>query len=242
MNHDEAIPRENYNVAVKISKDEHIITDLSTISYINIIIENKSANLFRTLENVSIRVESSTAEAECQLRSDSSLLYPIKLIPQSKLTIILSCHGITLGTSLETVIFKCRTEDEVAFSIGFQVKITILEKKMLQSPVAENPISLMNRWQNCGRIIQGEKPFHAAPFLLAKLPHVEVPLKLWKVVLSGKNVLDVAPCLDDPLSIHNYIEKFSFLLFLEEIAMDIEMRKVSDLGFCFLLKRGGYFK
>lgn len=214
---------------------------LGKMDYIAAFVKNVGRES-RTLRRVYIV---STSE-DCQLSVDGCSVggraceMPVVIHPDSGISVRLQCTAMLLGLAKHLCVF-----DFVDFQVGRYVSAVVEDEQMhLMLPIA--PRSSQQTYRKArayqpseSTVIRGEVPFKPPPFLPVSLPTANIPSYLWDAVLEEKDILDVVPCLRDPLSRVNHKEKLSALLHLEEIAMTQQMRQF-DMARSTLSPRGEY--
>lgn len=196
----------------------------------------------RTLRRVYIV---STSE-DCQLSVDGCSVggraceMPVVVPPDSGISVRLQCTATLLGLAKHLCVF-----DFVDFQVGRYVSAVVEDEQMhLMLPIAPRSSQQMYRKARAHQssestVIRGEVPFKPPPFLPVSLPMANIPDYIWDAVQEEKNILDVVPCLRDPLTRVNHKEKLSALLHLEEIALAQQMRQF-DMARSTLSPHGEY--
>lgn len=155
---------------------------------------------------------------------------PCTMDPGTKVVVKLCCAGTFIGSFRQLCIFEFEE-----FQIGRHVNATVEDPLM----AVLAPVTSFNRHSQrqpltmpeSREIIVGQKSFKPSPFIPVKLPAAYVPENLWHEVARG-DLYHVTRVLREPLSAHNYKEKFSLLLHLEEIKMTQQMRQVRSNNLC----------
>ncbi|KAL7635976.1 UNVERIFIED_CONTAM: hypothetical protein RMT77_013794 [Armadillidium vulgare] len=181
------------------------LNGLSYVDYFRICISNSSKTCIYHLEDVQIPEDS-------QLKIDKSITFPVILHPLSTFKLAFMCTGRIIGLSLEKIILKFEND----FVVEKDVEIIVLNKTSYQRKQT-------HFYDYDKRVIKGTQPLYASPFIPVKLPRAEIPNYLWNSVLND-DLESIFESLKKPLCIQNY-EKFSTLLYLEEIEMNLQMRK-----------------
>lgn len=84
------------------------------------------------------------------------------------------------------------------------------------------------------RLVVGQRPVKPPAFITNKLPMFEIPERVAKIFFNemDKNefvgnveIKNLAPCLEEHLDARNYKDKFHTLLYLEELAMQVNARR-----------------
>ncbi|XP_068212921.1 RNA helicase Mov10l1-like isoform X2 [Palaemon carinicauda] len=150
---------------------------------------------------------------------------PIKIMPHRSCSVKIACTGKYLGHCKQVCIFDFGT-----FKIGRYMIATVEDKVMdCIGPTApyhpREKQKLNSHYPSDSRVVKGEKPFNAPAFLPKLLPQYRIPRELWTAISNEEKAHDVAPVLKEAVSLENYQDRFSLLLFLEEIEMILQMRK-----------------
>ncbi|XP_014214537.1 probable RNA helicase armi [Copidosoma floridanum] len=181
-------------------------------------------------------------------RSDSQLILitperdeKVILNPEREVTYVIRCKGMKVGVSKELIIFKFRN-----FKIGRICEINVKSKKTFNVPPSANLFnsqmggrqSVIPQVYEDGRYIRGVKPYKPAKFIPVRPVTWKIPPVLWSTidsmiqntktqVESELALQEKIPCLNRPLSFNNYKQRFNYLLYLEEIAMVLDMKRFS---------------
>lgn len=156
----------------------------------------------------------------------------IIILPGQSCYINIICKAKTVGKASQMVLFEFS-----GFKIGRQVSVIVQDpaEALLTARSQFERKSLVNKREaqlkflqtHSGWIIPGEKPLRRSkltqfPVRLSKFP---VPEDIRDAILHHDNLELLRPCLLEPLSMSNYVDRFHTLLFTEEVQMEIEMRE-----------------
>ncbi|XP_076313360.1 RNA helicase Mov10l1-like isoform X3 [Tachypleus tridentatus] len=148
------------------------------------------------------------------------------LPPSSSAYLNITCDARHLGKTQNLILFKFQGF-EIARYVAVKVEDSKQEQLYPRSPYQPNRrktlnIRLAEAVMN-GMLVPGEK-LKRSRFPLF-FPQYPVPNALWEAVLQGQDVLNVGQCLVEKLATENYADKFSTLLHLEEIQMQLDMEE-----------------
>ncbi|XP_014205092.1 probable RNA helicase armi [Copidosoma floridanum] len=165
----------------------------------------------------------------------------ITIQPEQEFTYSFKCIARFVGPSKEFVVFHFKD-----FSIARIFEITVKSIKPCILPQYENLCSPYNTGQNSqslipqeyedGTYIKGIKPYKPAKFIAKRPVTWKIPPILWstiEIIMQDKKtrsesefaLQEKVPCLNQALCFGNYKQRFDYLLYLEEIACIINMKK-----------------
>ncbi|XP_022239290.1 RNA helicase Mov10l1-like isoform X1 [Limulus polyphemus] len=148
------------------------------------------------------------------------------LPPRSVAYLNITCDARHLGKTQNLVLFKFQGF-EIARYVTVKVEDSRQEQLNPSAPYQPNR-RITRNIRNAesvtnGMLVPGEK-LRRSRFPLF-FPQYPVPNALWEAVLQGQDILSVAQCLIEKLAKENYADKFSTLLHLEEIQMQLDMEE-----------------
>ncbi|XP_013385978.1 RNA helicase Mov10l1 [Lingula anatina] len=166
------------------------------------------------------------------------------LLPGTTVFVTVECKGMHLGQDKQLLIF-----DFDGYTIGRYMSVDVQDPQQ----TSLDPSAPYNRKRNYGKykaasqrngseswVLPGQRPqrMKSVPFP-ARLPQFEIPRELKNCIFEKRELVNLAPELGEPLSMQNYTTRFSTLLHLEEIQMEIEIRDY-DLESVTLRRVGEY--
>lgn len=179
------------------------------------------------------------------------ILVPSKLYHETQVYLIAPNEKTILNTGEEVAyVFKCKgkfagtSENLIKFQFpDFEVIRTLqVEVKLvgdLDSTLNKDDVNLLpifsEKFGN-GDYIKGIRPFETSRFIQNNYVRYDIPAVLWKTIVtlelekksnaeSEAVVRQLLPILDKSLDMDNYKQRFTYLLFLEEIQLSLNMRK-----------------
>lgn len=180
----------------------------------------------------------------------------VPLFVGGEITYVIKCTAKYVGDRTELIIFKFEK-----FKIGRQIKIkvnSINYNKLQEEDEAKgynkcgstNLQSIIPQTYEDGMYIKGIKPYKPARFIRVRPVTWKIPPTLWstiELIIDNKKTRTEAeyalqsrvPCLDEPLSFNNYKKRFDHLLYLEEIALVLNIRRF-DLDDVVMHKNGDF--
>ncbi|XP_017071574.1 probable RNA helicase armi [Drosophila eugracilis] len=238
-------------VSVK-GKDRIITTELWQKQTVSIKLIN---NLDRKLLLEKIVVSN---DSESQL----SLIEPLEpknLNSGAEITVVFEIHTQFLGEATENYVihfdkFKVRRSFTV---IVCETKEQAAEAekriKAAESLIAPGSNALQRSrfyanqvWCNKGDVVPGEHLFTKRRFIATRLGYFEVPQTLRQMYLAIERRQDMIdaiekqyPCIKEPLTVSNYVQRFSVFLHLEEIECFVNFRNY-DRERAHFLRDGDY--
>lgn len=178
------------------------------------------------------------AQSQLELIQPRKLDTTSVLNPSTTLTCIFKCKAKFVGTSEELFIFSFKD-----FEIGRVFRITVyplnVGKKICSETSSNRPsnrhIPDSHQW-NETTYIPGIRPCKPPPFIKVRNTIFKVPKRYWDLILQcineGKSqtetirdVENAVPVLLERLTFQSYKDRFHALLYLEEIAQEIEIQR-----------------
>ncbi|XP_076155559.1 RNA helicase Mov10l1-like [Alosa pseudoharengus] len=177
-------------------------------------------------------------QAAGQKSATRSLERDLQIAPGQKGSVTVGCRGKSLGRCAELLLLHFSS-----FTIGrrLEVAVSSREEKLLLPSAPYCPVSQLRQQQQqqptTMRTVMAPAPVRTSkrhlPNFLGNYP---VPQALRDCVESRNDVLVVQPQLGEPLSLANLQQRFSTLLWLEELHAESELREFSISGA--LLRKG----
>ncbi|XP_077120996.1 RNA helicase Mov10l1 isoform X2 [Ranitomeya variabilis] len=173
--------------------------------------------------------------------SKADLNEALVIHPGEKIFIAVTCEARNPGRCKELVLL-CFQD----FVIGRYIEATVeSEEEFLLLPPKEfssrdkKRLQEMERSTNIPVSVSAPHKRPSRRHLPSFIPLYPIPERLRKCVEQNLNVLAIEPCLGELLTLSNYRNKMSTLLWLEDINNEIEIKDLSLSGVC-LQKRGGF--
>ncbi|GAB1598152.1 RNA helicase Mov10l1-like [Argonauta hians] len=162
--------------------------------------------------------------------SSKEVTCPLVLKPKMAAYVNISCSTKYVGKHKVLLVFKFDK-----FRIGRHVTVTVVDPyqnympQQDQAAASTNPTKTsFNRFKESADqswIIPGEKVSRFSKQQLPKrLGQYRVPQEIRNAILNTDDIREVLPILEKTLCYENYDSKFSTLLYLEEIQLDIDIR------------------
>ncbi|XP_074646700.1 RNA helicase Mov10l1-like [Tubulanus polymorphus] len=152
----------------------------------------------------------------------------IDLFPGMTIHITAECIAKNCGVDRQLLLFEFAD-----FKIGRYLSASVFDP--IQTSLESNEpyqrrVTSYNRYKSQNTeescIIPGQRPLRFSGVKLPnKLPQYPIPIGLKMCCLEHEDLLPVAPELIQPLCMENYVNKFSALLHLEEIQMEVDIRE-----------------
>ncbi|XP_076658153.1 putative RNA helicase armitage isoform X2 [Halictus rubicundus] len=237
------VTKENLNELVKnkygIVVTSNLNIDLNVLEEKNvtITIENTS-DVPHVLKKGCFMIKK--AQSQLELMQPRKLDTTSVLNPSTTLTCIFKCKAKFVGTSEELFIFSFKD-----FEIGRVFRITVnpknVEKKICSETSSNKPSNRHipdSNESSESTYIPGIRPCKPPPFIKVRNTIFKVPKRYWDLILQcineGKSQTETAddvgsavPVLLERLTFQSYKDRFHALLYLEEIAQEIEIQRYS---------------
>ncbi|XP_076298208.1 putative RNA helicase armitage isoform X2 [Lasioglossum baleicum] len=237
------ITKEDLNELVK-NKSGIVITsnlnvDLNVLEEkdVTVTIENTS-DVPRVLEKGYFKTKK--AQSQLELVQPRKLDATSVLNPSTTLTYIFKCKAKFVGPSKELFVFSFTD-----FEIGRVFRITVspksIERKIHSKTSNSKPsnkyIPNSNEWSD-STYIPGVRPCKPPSFIKVRNTLFKVPKHYWDLILECINerkshtettndIGGAVPVLLERLTFHSYKDRFHALLYLEEIAQELEIQRYS---------------
>uniref|UniRef100_A0A4W4GW27 RNA helicase n=1 Tax=Electrophorus electricus TaxID=8005 RepID=A0A4W4GW27_ELEEL len=162
----------------------------------------------------------------------------VEIVPGEKLSITVSCQAKSLGRCRELLLLHF-----CSFTIGRRLEVVVnsAEESLLKPSAPYIPAQSLPPPQHPAKVVTVLAPAPPTSRLVRRhLPHFlgsyQVPQALRECVEGQKDVLVVRPALGEPLCLTSMLDRFSALLWLEELQAEKELREFSISGA--LLRKG----
>lgn len=220
----------------ELFKDKHNIVISNSVkfpkvylgckSYITIFIKNVGVQARSLLRILFINsLQDSQFSVVSESLDETHSFTPITILPHKSSSVKIACTGKFLGQCKQVCIF-----DFGSFKIGRHLTATVEDKQMdcIGPTSPYNPLE--KKKLNCpnlsdSRVVRGEKPFNAPAFIPMSLPQFHIPTEFWTAIANEEKACDVAPVLKETVNPENYQDRFSVLLYLEEMETVRQLRK-----------------
>lgn len=187
---------------------------------------------------------------DSQINVEPFLSRPKRLLPSETFTFTVTCLPKFLGHTKETLIimlkgFQARRVIDITV-VNENTNLLNSERssnnsdyKTAYKSESQKVESMRNIRKNSKQsFLPGERPNKAPAFVSVKLGNFPIPEKVWSAVLGDSeqtahcsefhkiisNIEQKIPCLAQELNIHNYIDKWHNLVYMEEIQNNLSMR------------------
>ncbi|XP_058797629.1 probable RNA helicase armi isoform X2 [Phymastichus coffea] len=222
--------------SIEITNNIKITLDAKTEQEVTVTVKN-NGNFKQIINRCSFLCKKSESQLTLLFPSDNEIQ---ELKPSDSTTYRFKCKARFVGVSEELVIFKFKN-----FKIGriFSITVNSINPNKVISPESSsayannnNQRSVIPRVFEDGMYIRGMKPYRTAKFITMRPTTWKIPEILWtainKIIQERKThseaefiLADRVPCLYQHLNIDNYKQRFDYLLYLEEIAQILDMRR-----------------
>ncbi|XP_035379560.1 RNA helicase Mov10l1 [Electrophorus electricus] len=161
----------------------------------------------------------------------------VEIVPGEKLSITVSCQAKSLGRCRELLLLHF-----CSFTIGRRLEVVVnsAEESLLKPSAPYIPAQSLPPPQHPAKVVTVLAPAPPTRLVRRHLPHFlgsyQVPQALRECVEGQKDVLVVRPALGEPLCLTSMLDRFSALLWLEELQAEKELREFSISGA--LLRKG----
>ena len=161
-------------------------------------------------------------------------IFPLEMVPRSKAVIKIKGKANDFGLFKVLAIFKFQIENEEIFIIGTQivmdVKDSFLEslQSQIQPKMPRFNYGNFNQGDN-KNVIRGRRSANSRIFIKKRLAEHAIPKRFESLYFDQdpSALLDHLPFLGEDLNFHNYKDKFSNLLYLEELEQVEQMTQFS---------------
>ncbi|XP_064093385.1 uncharacterized protein LOC135206091 isoform X2 [Macrobrachium nipponense] len=224
------------HATAELFKDKHNIVISNSVrfpkvylgckSYITLFIKNVGVQARSLLRILFINsLQDSQFSVVSESLDETHTFTPITILPHKSSSVKIACTGKFLGQCKQVCIF-----DFGSFKIGRHLTATVEDKQMDCIGPTSPYYPLEKKKLNCpnpsdSRVVRGEKPFNAPAFIPMSLPQYHIPTELWTAIANEEKACDVAPVLKEATNPENYQDRFSVLLYLEEIEMILQLRR-----------------
>ncbi|XP_071484918.1 putative helicase MOV-10 [Diadema antillarum] len=155
----------------------------------------------------------------------------LRMPPGSDYEVSLTCqNAANLGRLSSPLVFAFRMEEtREIFQILRFVSITVVSDVIADLPPSKpytKPPSFAAR-EKKGEIVDGVRPNFSSrnPLKGGLLPTYDIPKELNKAVNNKRKLVELKQELAKPLSVENHCEKFHNLLYIEEMQMQVDIRR-----------------
>uniref|UniRef100_T1J397 RNA helicase n=1 Tax=Strigamia maritima TaxID=126957 RepID=T1J397_STRMM len=178
---------------------------------------------------LSFKLESS-ANKQFEVRTlfKDILREPLVLRPGEEVGFVADCQPCILGKCSQLLVFNFH-----GFTIGriltatacFANSLVHAPKSPFRKSKHKNTFSMPFATQDDNWIIPGQqpKPENNWKRNYSALPQYKVPKELWSCVMNKNDLIKLEPTLLESLNETNYKRRFQTLLYLEEIALELEI-------------------
>lgn len=178
-------------------------------------------------------------QSEFKVKDEHSVFDGINILKMpkgSEYTVQLSCSNASnLGRLASPIVFAFRIEStREIFQILRFVSVTVVSDVIADLPPTKpyTKPPMFTAKDKRGEIVEGIQLAFAKTNPLAGIPlgYFDVPKNLQQTVNSKRNMPQLRDRLKEPLTVDNHRDKFHELLWIEELQMQVDIRRYDRLG------------